>query len=242
MSDDSNITCLDSVENITSEEGKKFYRMKYCPKVERIKKHFNGDIKDKSILDVGIGYGAFLNFLEKEGHTHLFGMDPFPKSIDISKNYTSANIQLGKIENPEWPFKQKFDIITCFDVVEHLEDTSMFFKHAKQYLAENGIIVIATPNKQLPYYLRSLPFIGIPDTNTSHINVKHYRYWLRLANSEGYDVIEKWKGEYLTHIKFLPNRLMSLFSKLNIDHRKLPLINALEQSFNMIIQPKKLAL
>lgn len=239
MKNNTNITISSSPENAYSESGKVFHREKYLPKIDFIKNYYSHNLKDKSLLDVGIGYGVFLNLLETEFQfRHLYGMDPYLQSIEISKQHTSAILREGMIEDPYWPFDQKFDIITCFDVIEHLEHPGLFFKHAKRYLNANGIIIIATPNKQLPYVMRSLPWIGIPDINPTHINVKNPRYWIRLAKRKGYEILATWKGEHLTHIRFLSQGMTKLFKSLNIDHRKIPVINAFEQAFNMIIRIK----
>ena len=47
-----------------------------------------------------------------------------------------------------------FDIVTMFDVLEHLESPVDFFKSLRSILDENGIIVSYTPNiESIAYYL-----------------------------------------------------------------------------------------
>lgn len=232
-------------ENITFRHNKNFPcsvreikndRKRFLPKIEFIRNYFPNEYKNKKILDVGIGYGLFLNTMEKEfGFGKLYGMDPFTKSIKIAKKITIANIKKGKIEN-EWPFNIKFDVITCFHAVEHLKYPEIFFTNAKKYLERDGIIIISTPNKELPYLLRSIPIIGVPDNQPTHINVQKPEYWKRLAKDNGYKIIKQWKGENLSHIRIIPKILELLFKFVGVDHRKIKYINSLEQSFCMVIQ------
>ena len=237
--DINNRTFSHSVSVISSPSGKKFFREKFYPKIEMIKEHFSSEWYKLHILDVGIGYGGFLSFLEENGFKYLYGMDPFPESLEMSKQFTRAVLKRGRIEEPEWPFPEGlFDVITSFDVVEHLEHPEDFFVNARKYLKPGGIIIFSTPNKQFPYYLRSVPGIGIPDNNPTHINVHPPKYWIQLVEINGYRTLKKWKGEHLTHIKFIPDVLKRICKFFGKDHRDVPFINLFEQSFCMVIQPQ----
>lgn len=233
-----NITYSHSVNSISSPGGQKFLKGKFLPKVDFIKQYFPQDWQERLILDIGIGYGSFLNLLEQQGFRHLYGMDPFSKSVEISRQFTTADLREGDIEEESWPFgEEKFDVITSFDVVEHLKNPEVFFVNSRKYLKEGGIIVFSTPNKQLPYYLRALPLIGIPDKNPTHINVHPPAYWIRLSKSGGYIILKMWKGEHLTHIKVFPKLLKKMCRFLKLDPRTVPVINWFEQSFCMAIIP-----
>jgi len=238
--DNSNQMYSHSTNTLYSKKGYKFQKKKYLPKIKHIKNYFRKDWQNKKILDVGVGYGFLLHLLEKEFKcNNLYGMDPFPKSIKIAEQFTSAIIKHGNIEDAKWPFKEKFDVITCFDVVEHLKNPELFFINARKYLNKKGIILISTPNKQLPYLMRSLPIIGVPDGNPTHINVKRPGYWIKLAKTEDYKILKKWKGENLTHVRFFPEVLNRLCKFLKVDHRKIPILNSFEQAFCMVIKLKK---
>lgn len=243
MRDENNITYSHTVSSVYNSDGtvKEFHKQKYLPKIRFLEKHYGDKFNAITILDVGVGYGAFVSFLEEYvNYENLFGMDPFEKSIEIAQNFTSATIKKGQIENENWPFPENFfDVITCFDVLEHLWKPKLFFITAKRYLKPNGIVLISTPNKQLPYLLRSMPVIGIPDGNPTHINVRKPSYWKRLAICNNWDIIQSWKGEHLTHIKYIPQILCKACRINSLDHRKVPVINAFEQSFCLVLQYRK---
>ena len=238
--DSNNITYITGMDFLGSEEGRRFLEQKYRARIEALKSYFGSRFCEIRLLDVGVGYGMFLSALEREGVEQLYGMDPFPKSIEVASQNTSARIAHGDILDDVWPFeKHSFDAITCLDVVEHLENPALFFSKAVDYLGERGILIVTTPNKSLPYMMRSIPLIGLEDKNPTHINVRRPSYWRGLAKESGYEILDEWRGEHLTHIRFLPQALTLLCRILHLDHRKIPLVNAFEQSYCMVLEPSK---
>jgi 2-polyprenyl-3-methyl-5-hydroxy-6-metoxy-1,4-benzoquinol methylase len=237
--DPENPTYDHTLDTLCSESGYKFQREKYGPKLAFMKRYFGERFPSISLLDVGVGYGIFLKIAgEDYGLRGLSGMDPYPNSIGIAKTMTPARIERGSLLDEKWPFEERsFDVITCFDVLEHVEKPDEFFVHARRYLKGGGIVIISTPNKGLPYRMRSIPLIGFPDTNPTHINVQSPSYWRALAARNGYEVVASWKGEYLTHIRLIPKVLAALCAALRIDPRKVPLVNTFEQAFVMVVRP-----
>ncbi len=236
--DDNNKTYICDMENLCSPEGQKFLAMKYSGRLEHLKNYFGERFTEIRLLDVGIGYGMFLKALEELGVRDLHGMDPFVKSIEISSRNTSATLVEGDITDEDWPVeKGSFDAVTCLDVVEHLERPAVFFEKVKEYVREGGIVIVTTPNGQLPYRMRSIPLIGFKDRNPTHVNVHPPKYWRRLALENGFEILTEWKGEYLTHIRLIPKVLMFLCRLLRLDHRRIPFVNSFEQSYGMILRP-----
>jgi len=237
--DPENLTYEHTLDTLCSESGYKFQREKYGPKLAFMKKYFGDRFSGMALLDVGVGYGVFLKIAAEDyGLGDLHGMDPYPQSIEIAREMTSARLERGSIFDDRWPFAEgSFDAITCFDVLEHLERPEEFLIKARRYLKPGGIILISTPNKELPYRMRSIPLIGFADRNPTHINVQPLVYWKNLAARHGYEIVASWKGEYLTHIRLIPKILKALCATLRIDPRKVPVVNAFEQAFVMVIRP-----
>lgn len=235
--DDDNVTFLHSLDVLQSERGQRFQREKFLPKIEALRRRFGDGFQKIRLLDVGVGYGHFLRLLETEfGLSGLHGMDPFPNSIAIAEQVTTARIMRGEIADAEWPFEPgSFDALTCFDVLEHLPEPGLFFQRAGRYLRPEGIAVISTPNRSLPYLLRRIPLIGLADTNPTHINVRRPAYWRDLARRGGFDLLEEWRGEHLTHLRLVPKLLDAACRLLRLDHRRVPLVRAFEQSYCFVI-------
>ncbi len=98
------------------------------------------------ILDIGGGTGVrskpLLNELRKRNDIEYWG-------IDISRKLeTSLIYDRKKIFNLEKEIKlnTQFDIILCFEVVEHILNTDIFMKNLQNLLKKEGILLISTPN------------------------------------------------------------------------------------------------
>lgn len=237
--DHQNKTFQPKVDQLFERDGtlKPFQRCKYEPKLARLRRE--GITHADPILDVGVGYGAWLSLLQREGFHALYGMDPFEGSIGIAQTRTTARFSLGRIEQISWPFDAaSFSVITCFDVVEHLEDPPIFFRHAARYLKPGGLLVITTPLLEIGYRMRKIPWLGRPDTNPTHINVKPPAYWLEAAKQGPFELIEAWRGDNLTHIRFIDS-VGKLASAFGIDHQQIPGLRQFEQAFCMLLRARK---
>jgi len=142
--DPENPTYDHSLDTLCSESGYKFQREKYGPKLAFMKNYFGERFARVSLLDVGVGYGIFLKIAAEDyGIRNLSGMDPYPNSIELAKKMTTARIELGSLFDERWPFAEhSFDVITCFDVLEHIEKPDEFFVNAARYLRGGGIVLI----------------------------------------------------------------------------------------------------
>lgn len=96
----------------------------------------------QTILDFGCGSGSLVKFLRAKGF-NVFGYD---KSELIKKSLLKQNIpfynDIGEIPN------NYFDIVTCFDVVEHTTNPWILIRTIKNKLKKGGILIISTPNSQ----------------------------------------------------------------------------------------------
>ena len=95
--------------------------------------------KNKSILDFGCGNGGFLKLFKKTNKC-IAGLEPelISRKSLIDEGFNIYDYQ----EN----IHQKYDIITLFHVIEHLKDPVSHLLSLKNNLAENGKIIIETPN------------------------------------------------------------------------------------------------
>lgn len=119
-------------------------------KINRIKNLYRED--KLNILDVGCGWGNFIQLLEKNHFAYL-GIDLSQTAVDLcqKKNLNCQKIDLIELSKKA---KQKYSAITFFQVIEHLKNPLEYLRTAKKLLKKNGILMITTPNNNSP--LRSL--------------------------------------------------------------------------------------
>lgn len=95
----------------------------------------------QTIADIGCGEGSNLFFLRSQfPQARLFGFDISKTAIEAAKPNVNAEFALLDIQK-EIP-AQKFDLVFCSDVIEHLEDDVTAIKNIK--LITNGYAMIAT--------------------------------------------------------------------------------------------------
>lgn len=95
-----------------------------------------------SLLDVGCGNGSFVLAAQEMGYSAL-GIDIARAGVEIAVR-RGANARCIDFETHE--FGIKFDIISMWDVVEHLHDPIIFFRRAHKLLKPGGVLVIKTPS------------------------------------------------------------------------------------------------
>ena len=91
-----------------------------------------------SILDIGYGDGNFLSFLPNR---------IFKKyGIDLEKRSNDINITHYEGEYERLKMNKKFDVITAFHVIEHIDNPQEFIEKSYSQLNKGGLLFIVTPN------------------------------------------------------------------------------------------------
>lgn len=120
-------------------------------------------IRGKKILDVGAGPGAFLDYIR--------GVAAEISAIEPCRAYED---RLFKICHEVYPFLQnvaqgrKYDLITCFDTIEHVQDPRATLQAAYKLLAPGGTLVVSTGEYE------PLAAISRPAT---YFRTQHKFYW-----------------------------------------------------------------
>jgi len=115
------------------------------------------NLRGKVLLDVGCGGGILSEAMAKEG-AHVTAIDQGEKVIKIAQlhnleskldiNYKQLNIEDFCIKN-----KNKFDVITCLEMLEHVPDPASIVRACKSLLKPNGRIFFSTINRNPKSFL-----------------------------------------------------------------------------------------
>tara|TARA_Y100000590_G_scaffold461693_1_gene623865 strand:+ start:88 stop:813 length:726 start_codon:yes stop_codon:yes gene_type:complete len=112
-------------------------------------------LKDLKILDIGCGGGLLCEPLNRLG-ANITGIDASQKNIEAAKLHSKEmNLNINYICcSPEnLNSKNKFDVILNMEIVEHVSDVNLFIKSCSELVKKNGIMFVATINKNLKSYL-----------------------------------------------------------------------------------------
>jgi SAM-dependent methyltransferase len=97
-----------------------------------------------ALLDLGCSSGAFLESLKSESWK-LHGVEMSAEEAKTAEARSGAQVFVGDI--PEAPFApESFDVITCFDVLEHVYQPRLVMEKVAEWLKPGGIFYVLVPN------------------------------------------------------------------------------------------------
>lgn len=96
------------------------------------------------VLDIGCATGILLNGLQKKGWECL-GVEPQKEAATYARERFGLNIINGYLIDTNFP-DDYFDVITVFDVLEHLYNPIVFIKEIKRILKTDGWLIGTLPN------------------------------------------------------------------------------------------------
>jgi len=100
------------------------------------------------ILEFGTANGRMTKYLKEELNCEVYGVEIDSESAKDAEKY-AKNIVVDSIETYSWKeqFKSvKFDYIVFADVLEHLSDPQNVLLQVKEFLKDNGSVLVSVPN------------------------------------------------------------------------------------------------
>ena len=136
-------------------------------------------IKSLKVLDIGCGGGILCEPLARLG-ADVTGIDENEKAISVAKEHAKKmnlkiNYKLGSINDAN--FQEKFDIITCMEVLEHVQSVDLLIKKSKESLKNDGFFVGSTINQTITSYLTAI-FLA---ENILKIVPRNTHEWIRFV-------------------------------------------------------------
>lgn len=153
------------------------------------------------VLDVGCFSGFFVKKLLLLGFDAR-GIDFNNKALDFGKERYGLEKYISNETLQEFLMQgQKFDVITLFEVIEHLENISDVLSEVSKLLEDDGVIIISTPNSNMcwrpaldfpPHHLSRFS----PDALHSCVTRFGFRPVLLLEQMSTYDLIRNYVGTF----------------------------------------------
>jgi 2-polyprenyl-3-methyl-5-hydroxy-6-metoxy-1,4-benzoquinol methylase len=102
--------------------------------------------KEGKLLDVGTGEGMFLKLLRDNGWKgELAGVEPSKKAAAFARERLGLNVMDGDLKSLDIQTGQ-FDVVTMWEVMEHLPDPNENLKEIFRILKDDGIFLASVPN------------------------------------------------------------------------------------------------
>jgi len=172
-------------------------------------------IKGKICLDVGCGLGNLLLALSEAGAEKCIGVDVNLKEFGnnyIEKISHELSIPINNIEFIEnslesLNYESYFDVITCFDTIEHAENPKSLIEEMYKALKPNGICLIDTSplyfspigSHLWPYFPRdTLPWVHLYKDFDEYVSKTK---------------IDDWSWRHFTHLNKLTHSQLDSYVK-----------------------------
>ena len=111
------------------------------------------------VLEIGCGSGATLGWLRQEHHAvRTVGVEIAQAAAEMARSFADAVFCLDFEQNDLPGRAEKFDLVLCLDVLEHMVDPwAVVDRLARQYLEIGGTLIISLPNVR--HYSVALPLL-----------------------------------------------------------------------------------
>lgn len=174
-----------------------------------------------TILDVGCASGATMKYLFDLGAEDVKGIDISKESLDAARKSGLDVYEIDLNVSP-LPFEEKyFDTIILADVLEHLVDPWTVLLKMKEYLKDDGVIIISLPNIRNYKVLKRLIFQDRWDYEDQGILDKtHLRFFTdrtakEMITNSGFKVVgtsySGYKGIFNSVLNFIFRSLIRKF-------------------------------
>lgn len=186
-------------------------------------------------LDLGCGVGHVMKIFPSG--SKKIGIDYSVKSLDIAKRYLGDGFDFiqGTAEQIPMP-DESIDLITCFEVLEHLKDDEKALVEMSRVVKKGGYLILSVPNSY--YFHEYFDLIG---------HIRHYdrESIERVLNKAGFKTIEPLEMYLMTNKVYYfiyvgmegVNRVVNKLTgrPKSIYQRRIPLTN--KTMYRVLIRP-----
>lgn len=168
-------------------------------------------VAGKRVLDIACGAGYGSKMLKDAGAIFVDGVDINPEFVAYAKErYQTDGVTFSVGDILQW--KGAYDIITCFETIEHIPQYLDVLKHFYGMLTPNGVLVLSTPNREV-----------VSPGNELHDHSENERHSQEFNPQEIRDTCEK--AGFRVSLYGQPDPKRFRFSWLNRIAKHLPLDN-----------------
>ncbi len=137
-----------------------------------------------SVLDVGCGIGNFLAAAEKESW-RCAGIDFDADAIEAAKSVTGISDleAVDVVSYADEHSEKKFNLVTFFDVLEHVDNHNEFIDAVKKLLSPSGFIAMSMPYREHALWLMK------GDVPPRHLTCWDRASLRRFLEARGFEII-----------------------------------------------------
>lgn len=117
--------------------------------------HFSGELRGKTLLEIGSGYGVFVAITRMDYGVHSFGLEPggagYSSSLAVSRRLMqrcglSPRLIIEGVGERMPLQSASFELVYSTHVLEHVQDPEQVLRETVRVLRPGGIAQIVVPN------------------------------------------------------------------------------------------------
>jgi SAM-dependent methyltransferase len=175
--------------------------------------------ENSNYFELGCGSGFVLAHIEKQNPKWQITASEYqPEGIPFASTRVSSKVKFAQIDGNQIPYRNEFDVVGAFDVIEHIENDLQVLAEIREALVPGGLLFINVPQHM---------FLWSRYDELGH----HFRRYSRnelhskIINS-GFEVVKSVSFNFL----LFPILLLSRFSKKNKSKSEIDVMSELKIS------------
>ena len=134
----------------------------------------------QKVLELGTGPGTVTRILHSKG-CKVTGVEMDPETLAMCQPFCEKTLQ-ANLEDPHWHeslHNEKFDVVLCADVLEHLRDPRPLLSLLPSFLNDQGFVLMSLPNASHLTVVASLMAGRFPYQSKGLLDNTHLRFFGR---------------------------------------------------------------
>ena len=134
----------------------------------------------QKVLELGTGPGTVTRILHSKG-CKVTGVEMDPETLAMCQPFCEKTLQ-ANLEDPHWHESlqnEKFDVVLCADVLEHLRDPRPLLSLLPSFLNDQGFVLMSLPNASHLTVVASLLAGRFPYQSKGLLDNTHLRFFGR---------------------------------------------------------------
>lgn len=174
-------------------------------KIETLK-YLTVGLDPRKILDVGSASGMMTDRISKIfPKAKIWAIDAFePAIIYGKKRYPKISFMVADAHSLPFP-KNSFDLITCYETIEHVTKPGKILKELKRVVRPNGFVVIAMDSGNLLF--RIVWWISEKTISNvwrgAHLHPYHHSELTSIIKRSGFSIVQKHFSHFGMEVSFI---------------------------------------
>jgi SAM-dependent methyltransferase len=106
-------------------------------------------VEGKTVLDAGCGTAYGTRILAEAGASTVVGVDVAEGVLAAARPGQPPSVSLEAADVQNLPYDHgTFDVVVCFEVIEHVADPELALDELARVIADNGLLCVSSPNRR----------------------------------------------------------------------------------------------